>query len=85
MPFSWGVFRTALDPFVLLGFLGSAFVGKVRGWPEREGELDDDVARTLTADDSPLKGLVSNGQSSSSGSDVLPPDWGWVEHQEGKW
>ena len=73
------------DPVTCPGFLWSAFVSKVRGWPDRGGELDDDVARMLTVDDSPLKELVSDRQSSSSESNILPPAWGRVEHWEGKW
>ena len=48
------------DPIGFLRFLGSASVSKVRGWEERGGYLDDNVARNYTRDDSPLKELVSN-------------------------
>ena len=54
-PFVRGEFgNTCHDPVALLGFLGSAFVSKVRGWKELGGGLDDDVA-IFTKGDSPLK------------------------------
>ena len=60
MPFVRGEFtnRGLLDPVAFLGFLGSAFVSKVRGRYDRGGACDDDVAWGLTRDDSPLKELV---------------------------
>ena len=51
------------DQVAFLGFLGSASVSKVRGWPERRGELDDDVSRMSTRDDFPLKELVSDNRA----------------------
>ena len=78
MPFVQGKFRkTEHDPVVLPGFLGSAVVSKVRGWNDPRGAFYDDVA-IFTTDDSPLKRVVSNRQSSSSESDVLPPARGQV-------
>ena len=50
------------DQVAFLGLLGSASVSKIRGWPERRGELDDDVSRMSTMDDFPLKELVSDRQ-----------------------
>ena len=73
------------DQVAFLGFLGSASVSKVRGWPERRGELDDDVSRMSTRDDFPLKELVSDRQSSSSESNILPAARDRVEHWEGEW
>ena len=83
MPFVRGEFiKMPLDPIFFLGFVGSAFVSKVRGWTDRTGDRDDDVARLSTRGDSPLKELVSD---SSSESDILPPARGRVGHQEGGW
>jgi len=72
------------DTFAFLRFLGSAFVSKVKVWKYLGGALDDDVAIS-TGDDLPLKGLVSDRQSSSSESDLLPPGRGQGEHWEGEW
>ena len=74
--------KMVLDPIMFLGFIGSAFVSKVRGWKDQI--RDDDVA-LLTIVDSPLKELVSDRQSSSSESDILRPARGRVGHQEGGW
>ena len=81
MPFVRGEFtnRGLLDPVAFLGFLGSAFVSKVRGWYDAGGACDDDVSRLLTGD-FPLKELVSDRPSSSSESDILPPAQGHVGH-----
>ena len=76
---------TKLDPVAFLGFLGSIFVSKVRDWSDVRGVLDGDVARLFTTSDSPLKELVSDRQSSSSESDILPPAQGQVLHWEGEW
>ena len=77
MPFVRGKWKkTELDPVALLGFLGSALVSKVRDWKELGGEFYDDVI--IFTVDSPLNGVVSNRQSSSSESDVLPPARGRV-------
>jgi hypothetical protein len=55
VPFSQGEFRkTVLNQIVFLGFLGSTFVRKVRGWEEFGWALDDDVS-IFTLGDSPLK------------------------------
>ena len=85
MPFVRGEFtnRGLLDPVAFLGFLGSAFVSKVRGRYDRGGACDDDVACLTT--DSPLKELVSDRQSSLSESDILPPGFGRDGHWEGEW
>ena len=84
MPFVQGEFRnTVHDTFAFLGFPGSAVVSKVIAWKDVGGALDDDVA--ISGDDSPLKGLVSNRQSSSSETDLLPPGRGQVGHREGEW
>jgi hypothetical protein len=86
VPFVRGEFRkTVLDPVAFLGFLGSAFVSKVRGWYDEGGACDDDVSRLLTTGDCPLKELVSDRQSSSSESDILPPAGGRVGHWEEEW
>jgi len=62
VPFVQGGFRKKVhDPVALLGFLGSAFVSKVRGWPDIGGAPDYYVAIiTIDRDDFPLKRLVSN-------------------------
>ena len=74
-----------LHPIFFLGFVaGSAIVSKVRGWTDRVRDRDDDVSRLLTTGDSPLKELVSDRQSSSSESEILPPARGRVGHQEGE-
>ena len=78
MPFVRGKWnRTELEPVALLGFLGSALVSKERDWKELGGEFYDDVI-IFTRVDSPLNGVVSNRQSSSSKCDVLPPARGRV-------
>ena len=77
MPFVRGKWKkTELDPVALLGFLGSALVSKVRDWKELGGEFYDDVI--ISTLDSPLNGVVSNRQSSSSKCDALPPARGRV-------
>jgi hypothetical protein len=86
VPFVQGEFRNGGhdDLIALLGFVWSAFVSKVRGWKDIGGEPDDNVA-IFTRVDSPLKGLVSDRQVSSSESDVLPPAWGRAGQREGEW
>jgi len=85
VPFVQGEFRnTVHDTFAFLGFLGSAVVSKKKPWKDVGGALDDDVSIS-TVDDSPLKGLVSDRQSSSSENDLLPPGRGQVGHWEGEW
>ena len=69
-----------LDPIVILGFIGSAFVSKVRGWNDRGGDRDDDVAPLFTTGDSPLKELVSDRQLSSSEGDISPLARGRAGH-----
>ena len=82
---SGGIQQHGTRPARFLGFIVSAFVSKVRGRKDRGGDRDDDVARLFTMGDAPLNDLVSDRQSSSSESDILPPAWGWVGHQEGGW
>ena len=83
VPFVRGEFRkTVHDPVAFLGFLGNAFISKVRGWYDPRGSLDDDVA-IFAIEDSPLKRPVSD--SSSESDVVLPPAWGRVGHWEGEW
>ena len=69
--------RAEHDPVALLGFLGSALVSKVEDWKDPGGAFYDDVV-IITRVDSPLNGVMSNRQSSSSESDVLPPARGRV-------
>ena len=84
VPFIEGNFvKTAYDSVAFLGFLGSAFVSKVSAWSDR-GALNDDIP-IFSADDSPLKWLVSNRQSRSSGSGPLPPARRRVGHWVGGW
>ena len=74
-----------LNSVAFFGFLGITFVSKVRAWSELGGARDDDVARLLTMGDFPLKELVSDRQSSSSESNILPAARDRVEHWEGEW
>ena len=84
MPFVRGEFsKVVLDQVAFLGWSGSAFVSKVRGWYDLGGARDDEVA-LLTTDDFPLKELVSDRQLGSSESDALPPARGRVGHWEGE-
>jgi len=73
----------AYDSVPWLGFLVErAFVvSKVINRRDKQGALDDDVSM-INADDSPLKWLVSNRQSSSSERNTLPPARGWGTHEE---
>ena len=72
-----------LESIALLGWLGSALVSKENAGEEWGRELDGDVV-VFTAD-FPLTWLVSDRQSSSSKSKVLPPALGRVGNGRGEW
>lgn len=82
MPFGREGFRKAAhDPVT---FLGIAFVSKVTLLKILGGARDDDGAWLCTMGDFPLKELVSDRQSTSSESDILPPGQGRVGQWQGQ-